>query len=169
MGEADPSPLSGCQETVGIGRSHSQRWGSRLQEKSGSVVCPYTCPLSSADMYLLRRQCVRWKMHEGTSCLLVTRLSFVRKVSLDFYIFHNVSQEEKVIFIIAGMRILLREEAALWGIPPWASVDRYVVAVDRIWCLCFSKLVGMAEKETGWEVLGNPVTSHRLGEPKVSS
>lgn len=57
-------------------------------------------------------------MHEGTSCLLVTRLSFVRKVSLDFYIFHNVSQEEKVIFIIAGMRILLREEAALWGIPP---------------------------------------------------
>lgn len=52
-------------------------------------------------------------MCEGTSCLLVTRLPFVHKVSLDFYIFHNVSQEEKVIFIIAGMRICLREEAAL--------------------------------------------------------
>lgn len=51
-------------------------------------------------------------MCEGTSCLLVTRLSLVHKVSLDFNMFHNVSQEEKVIFTIAGMRIL-REEAAL--------------------------------------------------------
>lgn len=47
-------------------------------------------------------------------------------------------------------------------------MDRYAVAVDRT-CLCFSKLVGKSERENGWEVLGNPVTSLRRGDPKVSS
>lgn len=50
----------------------------------------------------------------------------------------------------------------------WASVDRYAVVVDRIGPLCFSKLVGRAEREDGCKVLGNPVTSHKRGEPKVT-
>lgn len=67
----------------------------------------------SRHVPLVKTVCERWKVCEGTSCLLVTRLSLIPKVSLDFDMFHNVSQEEKVIFTIAGMRILLREEAAL--------------------------------------------------------
>lgn len=46
-------------------------------------------------------------------------------------------------------------------------MDRYAVVVDGICCLCFSKLVGKAEREDGREVLGNPVTSHKRGEPKI--
>jgi hypothetical protein len=42
-------------------------------------------------------------------------------------------------------------------------LDELAVVVDRICCLCFSKLVGRAEREDGWEVLGNPVTSHNGG------
>lgn len=38
-----------------------------------------------------------------------------------------------------------------------------VVVVDRICCWCFSKLVGRAEREDGWEVPGNTVTSHNGG------
>lgn len=49
---------------------------------------------------------------KGASCLLVTRLSLVLKASLDFDTFHNVTREDKVIFTMAGMKIL-REEAAL--------------------------------------------------------
>lgn len=48
-------------------------------------------------------------------------------------------------------------------------MDRYAVAVDRTCCLGFSKQVGKAERGNGWEVLGNPVTSLRRGDPKVSS
>lgn len=114
MGEANPHPLSGCQETAGIGGSHLQGWGSRLQKKRRINGPPLHLPIIlSRHVPLVKTVCERWKVCEGTSCLLVTRLSLIPKVSLDFDMLHNVSREEKVIFTIAGMRILLREEAAL--------------------------------------------------------
>lgn len=80
-------------------------------------------------------------MCDGTSCLLVTRLSLAPKVSLDFNMFHNVSREEKVIFTIAGMRILLREEAALeeyleeqvWTGMLWLLIELVACASQNWW------------------------------------
>lgn len=49
----------------------------------------------------------------------------------------------------------------MWTGMLWLLIELVVCA--------FSKLVGKAERENGWEVLGNPVTSLRQGDPKVSS
>lgn len=40
------------------------------------------------------------------------------------------------------------------------------MVVDGICCLCFSKLVGKAEREDGREVLGNPVTHTSEGNQR---